>query len=314
MNPRETFAATATSLLDERDDVALVYAEISGQHFGSALQGHPARVINVGIREQLLVGAGAGLALAGIRPVVHTFAPFLIERAFEQVKLDFAHQGVGGVLVSTGASFDMSGEGRTHQSTGDVALMLTVPGAVVHAPSTSAEVEAAMRAAAADDGLHYIRVSSQTNSESFDPGVHVVRRGTGGLAVVAFGPVLDAALAAVEGLDATVLYANQVRPFDPAGVLAGLGVSDVVVVEPWLEGTTSHLVSEALRDRPHRLLSVGIGLEELRRYGTPEDHARAHGLDAAGIRARVEAFARRPAGTGPARSVEDFPFGWSRAL
>ena len=91
-------------------------------------------MINVGIREQLLVNVGAGLALTGMRPIVHTFGSFLVERAFEQVKLGFGHQDVGGVLVGAGGSFDAPGAGRTHQSPGDVALMDTLPGVQIHAP------------------------------------------------------------------------------------------------------------------------------------------------------------------------------------
>ena len=106
---RETFASTTAALLEEDLSVALVYAEISGQYFREAERRHPDRVVNVGIREQLLVNVGAGLALTGMRPVVHTFASFLVERAFEQVKLGFNHQDVGGVLVGSGASYDISG-------------------------------------------------------------------------------------------------------------------------------------------------------------------------------------------------------------
>lgn len=292
MSPREQFAATSIALLDERADTALVYAEISGQYFGDAAEAHPDRVINVGIREQLLVSAAAGLSLTGLRPLAHTFGAFLVERAFEQVKLDFVHQGVGGVLVGSGGSFDIAAGGRTHQTPGDVALIDTLPGVTIHAPSTTAEVDAALRAAAVGDGLHYVRLVEQTNQESFPvtPRLHEVKRGDRAV-VVALGPVLDDVLAATADLDVTVLYSSRVRPFDHATLRAALSGTDVVVVEPWLEGTSAHVISDALTDRPHRLLSLGVRRgEEVRRYGTPRDHVRAHGLDAQGIRGRLDAW------------------------
>src|SRR4249919_948756 len=162
-DPRAQFARTATDLLDDDLSTALVWAEISGRFFPEAVRRHPERVVNVGIREQLLVNVGAGLALTGLRPIVHTFGTFLVERAFEQVKLGFVHQGVGGVLVGVGGSFDASSAGRTHQAPGDVALMDTLPEIAIHAPGTSAETDDVLRRAVAADGLHYVRVVSQTN-------------------------------------------------------------------------------------------------------------------------------------------------------
>ena len=288
MDPREQFASTATDLVEANQDTALVYAEISGQYFGEAARRHPDRVINVGIREQLLVSVGGGLALAGMRPLVHTFGSFLVERAFEQIKLDFAHQGVGGVLIGSGGSFDIAGGGRTHQSPGDVALLDTLPGVTIHAPSTTSEVDHALRIAVAGNGLHYVRIVGQTNraSHPVGPKLHVVKRGSRAV-VVALGPVLDDVLEATSDLDVSVLYASRVRPFDGATLRREMVGTDVVVVEPWLVGSSAHRVSQSLADRPHRLMSIGVEHPELRRYGSPRDHIRAQGLDAAAIRGRL---------------------------
>lgn len=297
MDPRQQFARTSADLVETDGSVALVYAEISGQFLGEVERRHPERVINVGIREQLLVNVGAGLALTGMRPIVHTFGSFLVERAFEQIKLGFGHQDVGGVLVGSGGSFDIAAGGRTHQAPGDVALLDTLPGVSIHAPGNAVEVDAALRASVAGSGLHYVRVVGQTNeaTHAHTPGrLHVVRRGAGAT-VIACGPVLDAVLAATRDRDVTVLYANTVRPFDAPGLRAVLGSPEVVLVEPWLAGTSARVVADALRAVPHRLLALGVGREELRRYGTPEDHVRAHGLDAAGIRRSLDAFLDGPA-------------------
>ena len=289
---RTVFAATASSLLDEDPLAAVVLAEISADLFAKAAARHPERVLNVGIREQLMVSVGGGLALAGLRPIVHTYAPFLVERAFEQVKLDLAHQGARAVLVSIGASYDAASSGRTHQAPEDVALMDTVPGFSVVVPGHPDEVPEVLRSAvgALDSLSTYVRLSSEANRSALPvwPGLQVVRSGREAV-VVAVGPMLSPVLDAVGDLDVTVAYTTSVRPFDGEGLRA-LGLPSVVLVEPYLAGTSAFAVSSALAGRAHRLLSLGVGRSELRRYGTPSYHAALHGLDATGIRRSVTDF------------------------
>ncbi|GGS83373.1 MULTISPECIES: transketolase family protein [Streptomyces] len=292
---RERFAPVVSRLLDEDPRVAVVLAEIGVDGFRDAMSRHPDRVINVGIREQLLVGAAAGLALTGLRPVVHTFASFLVERPFEQLKLDLGHQDTGAVLVSAAASFDWPAGGFTHMAPGDVALLDTLDGWTVHVPGHPDEAEALLHhAVAAGDDKVYVRLSVQSNRQGrVIDGQHfsTVREGRSGV-VVAVGPVLDAVLAATEGLDVTVLYATTVRPFDTAGLRRATEAAgtDVVLVEPYLAGTSTAAVNEALADTPHRVLGLGVARRELRRYGTIEEHVAAHGLDPATLRERIGHF------------------------
>jgi transketolase len=281
---RERFATVVSELVEDTDDIAVVFADIGRDQFAGAMRRHPARVVNVGIREQLMVGVAAGMALEGFRPIIHSYTPFLVERPYEQIKLDFAHQGVGGVFVSIGASYDAAGAGRTHQAPEDVALMATIPGMSIHVPGHPDEVETLLRVVVPGEGLHYVRLDGRANSQRHEPGI--VRRGSrGSPVVVAVGPLLDRVLAATETLDVTVTYTTE--PFRPS---LPDDASDVVVIEPMLEGTSTHAVSRLLRDHPHRILAIGVPLAEHRRYGTPEDHDRTHGLDTEGIRTAIAAF------------------------
>ena len=305
---RTEFVTAAEELLDSDPLSAVVLAEISADLFAKAAARHPDRVLNVGIREQLMVSVGGGLALAGLKPIVHSYAPFLVSRAYEQVKLDLGHQDAHAVLVSVGASFDTARGGRTHQAPEDVALLDAVPGFAIHVPGHPDEIPALLTDAVTElsgpaGHSSYIRLSVMANREPFggtavpapvsgSGTLRVIRPGNRAV-VIAVGPMLDPVLEAARDLDVAVAYTNTIRPFDTAGLrslLDSATTETAVLVEPYLAGTSARVVSEALATRPHRLLSLGVPRIELRRYGTPEDHARLYGLDAPGIRRSISEF------------------------
>lgn len=296
---RQRFYRVTSELMDADPRLALVLADIGVSYFEpfGVFERHPRRAINVGIREALMVSTAAGMALEGMRPIAHTYAPFLVERSFEQLKLDFGHQGVGGILVSVGASYDWAEGGRTHNSPGDVALMSTLPGARIHVPGHPDEAEHLLRSAAADDGLVYIRLSDAHNRLPLLDGcgaIAVLREGgPGSVTILAVGPMLKPVLSATYGLNATILYTATPRPLDGETLRQHVSGADVVLVEPYLEGTSAAAVSAALADGPIRLLTIGVPTTELRRYGTRREHDAAYELDADGIRRRVAAFAER---------------------
>lgn len=289
MTMRDAFTEQMTTLLDDDERVVVITADIGAARFADAAVRHPQRVINVGIREQAMIGVAAGFALEGYRPFVHSYAPFLTERPYEQIKLDLVHQDAGAVLVSIGGSYDAAAEGRTHQAPGDVAALATLPDVRIHVPGHPDEVADLMRRAARERGTSYIRLVEQSNVRAFpaDGAVKLVRRGSDdSVSVLAIGPMLDPVLEAVRDIDATVLHASTVLPLDEAGLRASSG-EHVIVVEPYLEGTTLPMIVSALAGRSVRLTAIGVGRHDLRRYGSWRDHERAHGLDPVGIRRRL---------------------------
>ena len=291
MTMRERFYELAAEALWNDERAAVVLADIGLSQFPT----HPRR-FNVGIREQLMIGVTAGLAFEGYRPIVHSYAPFLVERPYEQIKLDLGHQDLGAVLVSYGASYDASSEGRTHQAPEDVAVLAALPGWTIHVPGHRVELERLFASALRGDDRVYIRLSDEENHAPVNGGGFVVlREGTADAPlVVAVGPVLGETLQATADLDATVAYLATVRPFPREALRRALRGTDIVLVEPYLAGTSAAEVSAALVDTPHRLLALGVRDAELRRYGEPYEHRAAQGLDARGIRASLERWKAVP--------------------
>ena len=284
---RERFIEVVAELLDDDPRVAVVVADISASRLEAIGAEQPERVVNVGIREALMIGIAGGMALEGLRPVAHSYAPFLVDRAFEQIKLDLVHQAAGGaILVSIGGSYDAAEEGRTHQSPGDVALLATLPGVTIHVPGHADEVERMLRAEVARDGTAYIRLSEEANATA-RPAFQVVRAPRPAARSRWQSARRSIRCSRPRRHRLRVAYVAGVRPF-PTLELASLDAGDIVLVEPYLAGTSA---GEIPFERPRRLRCLGIRDPELRRYGTGADHRRAHGLDAAGIARSLAALA-----------------------
>jgi transketolase len=285
---RERFYELVREALVEDDRVAVVTAQIGADSIGD----HP-RHFDVGIREQLMIGVAAGLALEGYRPVAHSYTPFLVERPYEFLKLDLGHNDLGAVLVSTGASYDAARSGRTHQAPEDVALVAALPGWTIHVPGHPAELESLFCRSLSGDDRVYIRTSEEENHARVDGGgFTVLRRGSPGAPLVlAVGPTLTPVLEATAGRDVGVAYLATVRPFPHDGVRDALASgTDILLVEPYQAGTSASELAVALRDRPHRLLALGVPNAEFRHYGTGAEHRAAHGLDASGIVRSLDEF------------------------
>ena len=98
---RRTFGKVITELADRDEKIYVLVGDIGYQVFDEFREKHPDRFINIGICEQSMIGVSAGMALEGLKPWVYTITPFLIERPFEQIKLDIDQQNVNNLVRSS---------------------------------------------------------------------------------------------------------------------------------------------------------------------------------------------------------------------
>ena len=96
---RKRFGEVISKLADENDKIVLIVGDIGYRVFDDFRDKYPDRFINMGICEQSIISVASGMALEGLKPWVYTITPFLIERPFEQIKLDIDHQNVNVNLV-----------------------------------------------------------------------------------------------------------------------------------------------------------------------------------------------------------------------
>lgn len=291
MSMRKQFVQTLEPLLNENKKLSILLGDIGVFGFKKAAQNHPDRVYNIGILEQATISLAAGMAKTGLIPVVHTIAPFLVERAFEQLKDDFCYQKLGGNFVSVGASYDYAALGCTHHCPGDIEIMKSIPGMEVVVPGTAAEFDSLFRQAYSNGHPTYFRLSERENAESYPVQfgkAHLVKKGSQAT-VIAIGPTLKNVLEATQGLDVTVLYYTTIAPFDSAALQENSKSSRIILIEPGYEGSLAREVSKAMGRTRFSLDSIGVPREFLTKYGKAEEHDQAIGMTATAIRTRIEA-------------------------
>ncbi len=289
---RKQFVATIESLLDDDERLVLLLGDIGVFGFKGAFSRHPRRVFNIGILEQATISLAAGLAREGLIPVFHSIAPFVVERAYEQMKVDFGYQVLTGNFVSVGASYDYAALGCTHHCPGDVALLRAIPGFRVFVPGSAAEFDCLFRAGYAGVGPAYYRLSERSHAEKVEVEMGratVLKKGAAGT-VIAVGPLLGAVVEACRDLDVTLLYYTTLAPFDRTTLAANPTTGRIAVVEPFYEGTLAHEVAMAFPGAPIAQMAVGVPRRFLTNYGTAAEHDVACGLTPVLLAERLRGF------------------------
>jgi len=289
---RKQFVATIERLLDEDPRLVVLLGDIGVFAFRIAFKKHPKRVINIGILEQATVSLAAGLAKEGFIPLFHSIAPFVVERAFEQIKVDFGYQQLAGHFVSVGGSYDYAALGCSHHCPGDIELMQAVPGMQIIVPGHPAEFDALMKQSFAEEKPTYHRLSERSNNQARNVifgKAEVIQKGKGPV-IVTVGPFLDRVVEAALGIDATILYYTTLAPFDGETLRTHAGDGRILCVEPFYEGTLAASITQALRGQRIAFSCMGVPRRFLTDYGHASQHDAVCGLLSANIRSRIEAL------------------------
>lgn len=289
MSMRKQLVETVEGVLARDEKSVVLLGDIGVFGFRNAFEKWPKRIYNIGILEQSMIGMSAGLAMSGFTPIVHTIAPFLVERAYEQLKDDFGYQALGGNFVSVGASYDYAALGCTHHCPGDVGILKQIPGMEIVVPGTASEFDRLFLQSYADGRPTYYRLSERENDVGYEVNfgkAHVVKKGTKA-AIVAVGPMLKAVLSVVEDLDVTVLYYTTVAPFDSETLKENAESGKILLCEPYYSGALAYEIMDALTPNPIRLECIGLPRVFFSKYGKAEEHDAHWGVDESAIRNKI---------------------------
>jgi len=138
---RKEFGKTIVELAEKDDKIYLITGDIGYGIFDEFRKRFPTRFLNFGIREQSMISFASGMALEGLKPYVYTITPFLIERPFEQIKLDIDQQNVNVKLVGYA---DYPTQGLTHSELDAKGLMGLLKNTVSYFPKNSIETRNAL--------------------------------------------------------------------------------------------------------------------------------------------------------------------------
>lgn len=262
---------------------------------------HPERFFQMGIAEQNLIGAAAGLAAVGYVPWTSSFTVFFTHRALDPIRMLVAQSHANVKIAGSYSGLLIGAVGKTHLDIQDLAIMRAMPDITVLAPGDASELEAMMDWANATDGAVYLRLVRDAvpdlfgSDYTFRPGaVHTMRDGAD-VALVSTGPQTGRVLAAAdllanEGVRPTVVHIPCLKPLDEAELQAALADHALIVTveEHSVYGGLGGLVAEVLTASGPSPRVERIGVQDTWGESAGNDYMLAkHGLSPELVAERV---------------------------
>ncbi|MFL5240989.1 MAG: transketolase family protein [Gemmataceae bacterium] len=304
---REAFAKALidAALADER--VILLTGDHGYSLFDEFRRACPRQYINAGVAEQNMVGVAAGLAKAGLRPVVYGLSAFVPMRVLEQIKLDVCYERLPVIFIGDGAGVVYSTLGASHQCTEDIAALRALPHMGILSPADAWETSACMELAMRTDGPVYVRMGKSdlgnvhTCRPDFCWGELVpIREGRGPLAWIATGSMVQTAFRLARSWPGSSVWsAPCLKPLHEESIIdiSRRHRAIITLEEHSIHGGLGSAVAEiATNHAPTWICRIGIPDQFSRACGSYPYLLAEHGLDDEAIARKVHAFVDRLTG------------------
>jgi transketolase len=252
---------------------------------------YPERFFNVGIAESNMVGVAGGLAAAGKKPWIASFATFVMSNAYDQLRMSVAYPRCSVKVVGSHSGISIGEDGASQMGIEDVALACALPGFTVVVPCDDYSTRAAVRALSALEGPAYLRTGRPNaptlykEGDAWELGKATQLRAGNDITLMANGlmvPVAFEAAAALdkEGVSARVLDVHTVKPLDVDAVIrAARETGRIVVVEEHLAhgGLGSVVAAAVVESHPVPMRFVNLG-DRFAESGAPDALLEKYGL------------------------------------
>ena len=259
-NCRQAYGETLRDLGSTDPNIVVLEADLGKSTMSEMFrQAYSDRYFQVGIAEQNMTSVAAGLALTGKTAFTNSFAVFSTGRAYDQIRSSVAIPRLNVKICGSSAGLSDYGDGKTHQSIDDIALMRVLPGMTVLSPLDAVETVQMVKEMARIPGPCYIRLNRNDLPVYVDPGdeyhigkLRMLRDGSD-VVVFASGVMVTKALQAAEllqseGVSARVVSVSTIKPLDASALMAYCrGVKAVVTSEEHnVHGGLGSAICEAL--------------------------------------------------------------------
>jgi transketolase len=298
---RNAFAKALIHAAQADERVVLLTGDHGYSLFDEFRQVCPRQYINAGVAEQNMVGVAAGLAKAGLRPVLYGLSAFVPMRVLEQIKLDVCYERLPIVFIGDGAGVVYSTLGASHQCTEDVAALMALPHMAILSPADAWEMTACMELAFVAEGPVYVRMgkSDLGTVHARRPDVTwgepiLLSEGHGPLAWIATGSMVQTALrVALRWPGSTVWSAPCLKPLHD-GPIVSIGRRHGAIItleEHSIHGGIGSAVAEiATSHAPTWVCRIGIPDRFSRACGSHQYLLAEHELDDEAITRKVQGF------------------------